>query len=82
MQNNVLELGTKQGKVWELAQRAKGFTRLYRFPDWMRKGYVEEFFRVDVAPSKPPPRKGSASPKRGSTHAKAKSRGLRTKSRG
>jgi hypothetical protein len=43
---NLAKLGTWQTKVWALAEEAGGFARLYRFRDWMRKGYVEELYAI------------------------------------
>ncbi len=45
--HNLVELGTWQTRVWALAAESGGFTRLYQFRDWMRKGYVEELFAID-----------------------------------
>ena len=35
-----------QSIVHELVRRSDGYRRIYRFPDWMRVGYVEELYKV------------------------------------
>ena len=38
------DLSNPQSVVFRLAQTAGGFVRRYRFPYWMRLGYVEEYY--------------------------------------
>jgi putative sugar O-methyltransferase len=39
------------GTVQDLAEKAGGFRRVYRFPHWMLLGYVEELYKIaDVTP--------------------------------
>lgn len=38
--------GVPQSVVYDLVQRSGGYERVYRFPHWMRTGYVEELYRV------------------------------------
>ncbi len=37
--------GTRQLRVWQLAQEVRGLTLSSRHPYWMEQGYVEEFYR-------------------------------------
>ena len=36
-----------QSVVSDLVTRNGGFNRSYRFPHWMRAGYVEELYRIE-----------------------------------
>jgi putative sugar O-methyltransferase len=38
--------GVPQSVVYQLVERNGGFERVYRFPHWMRKTYVEELYRI------------------------------------
>jgi hypothetical protein len=38
--------GTKQNIVLKLINEVKGFESVYRFPFWLRKGYIEELFKI------------------------------------
>ncbi len=35
-----------QGLVQNLIEKARGFKRVYRFPHWMLRGYVEELYKI------------------------------------
>jgi hypothetical protein len=39
-------LGQVQTRVQDLVESAGGYRRIYRFPHWLRQGYVEEFYRT------------------------------------
>lgn len=45
-QGSMFVSNTKQNRVPELVKKAKGFELIYRFPYWMRQGYVEELYKV------------------------------------
>lgn len=40
------QLLNPQSVVYQLVEASGGFERLYRFPHWMRAGYVEELYRI------------------------------------
>jgi hypothetical protein len=39
--------GTRQNVVRDCVETVKGYTCVYWFPFWLRRGYVEELFAVD-----------------------------------
>jgi hypothetical protein len=38
----------RQGRVCDLVSRVGGFKRVSRAPFWMREGFVEELYRLDI----------------------------------
>ena len=43
---NLAQQGSWQTRVWALTGEAGGFDCVYRFRDWLRKGYVEELYAI------------------------------------
>lgn len=46
-QNTMMIGKLKQHIVSELVSKTKGFEQVYRFPYWMREGYVEELYKIN-----------------------------------
>lgn len=44
--NTMMTGNLKQNVVSELVSEGKGYERVYRFPHWMREGYVEELYKI------------------------------------
>ncbi len=40
--------GHREHIVWQLVKRFPAYRRLYRFPFWLRRGYVEELYSTCV----------------------------------